>query len=106
MSGLTVVALGPPAMEAAAPPHGLVEEWIELDAFGSAVELAAVAARSTVVWLPAWSRLAAADWQAVAAWLAAARSAVAGARIETVGADAGVPLGTTLVLSRPGVVVL
>jgi len=106
MSGLAGVALGPLAAGAVAPPPGLVDEWIGLDAIGAPGELATVAARSAVVWLPAWSRLALSDWDAIGCWLTAGRSTVARVRLEAVGADAAVPVGTALALSRPGAAVL
>jgi hypothetical protein len=102
VSGLTLVELGPPAAGSATPPPGLVVERTSLEEVASAADMARIAARAAVVWLPAWSRLERADWEALAAWLAAGRAPLARARLRIARAGAAAPVGAALVASRPG----
>ena len=106
MSSLTVVELGPPADGAVPPPAGLVDDWVSIETLSSAGDLAAIAARTAVLWMPAWSRLALADWAALERWLADPRAAALRARLEIVGARSAVRGGAAIVLARAGAVSL
>jgi hypothetical protein len=83
-----------------------VEDWVAIETLSTAGELAAIAARTATLWMPAWSRLALADWLALERWLASGRAAAARARLEIVGARSTVGAGRAIVLARSGAVSL
>lgn len=102
MSRLAVVSLGPPAAAPALPASRDIAEAVSLDRLASAAELVTLLERWPVVWLPAWVRLEATQWASIVRWLDEDPATTARARIRMVGPGFAVPLGTALVVARPG----